>query len=200
VLLDVAAGGLAALAALLAGLIGPSASARPVAVLAIAAQYLGVALALFAAGRAAAAVATLVLAAGVAGVLWPRRATPPASWLAPRAVARFETGVVALAVFGAVALATARPLLGGPGDAVVDVLVVTGLLCCLLGEARPAGDRVACGLFFVLSAGDALLHLVEPGLAPGATLFLAAAQVGLALAVARTMGGSPDEEPAGIAP
>jgi hypothetical protein len=96
----------------------------------------------------------------------------------PRPPRAFDVAVVSLVVIGAIGLAASRPLLG-PGDDVVDVAVLTGLLACLLGG--PA--RVAAGLLFIGSAGNALLLLADPGAAPGIVLLFAAAQLALALAL-----------------
>ena len=157
--------------------------------LALAAHYFGIALLLATAAGLVAGQVSLVVGLGVVAVTWERETENRAQGHSdasfrplspvPRSPRPFDVAVLSLVVIGAFGLAASRPLLG-TGDDVVDVAVLTGLLACLLGGSA----RVATGLLFVGSAGNALLQLSEPGVAAGITLLVAAAQLGLALALA----------------
>jgi hypothetical protein len=92
----------------------------------------------------------------------------------------FDLSVMGLAIVGALSLAVSRPLLQVlPADAVFDVLILGGLASCLLGNPV----RVATGLLSVVAAACLLVQLVDPQRAPLELILLAAAQLGLALAV-----------------
>jgi hypothetical protein len=156
---------------------------------ALAAHYLGIALLLATAASLVAGLVTLAVGLGVVAVTWGRgtenreQGDSEASFHplspVPRPPRAFDVAVLSLVVIGAIGLAASRPLLGA-GDDAVDVAVLTGLLACLLGGSV----RVAAGLLFVGSAGNALLQLSDPGVAAGITLLVATAQLGLALALA----------------
>lgn len=92
----------------------------------------------------------------------------------------FDVSGAAIAIVGGVGLAVAHPLVNVLAvDVVVDVLVLTGLLYCLIGRST----GVACGLLFLVSAAGLLLQ--ETGRAPARSelLFLVAFQLILAMAL-----------------
>jgi hypothetical protein len=92
----------------------------------------------------------------------------------------FDLSVLGLAIVGGLSLAASRPLLQVlPADAIVDVLILGGLASCLLGHPV----QVATGVLSVVAAVCLLVQLVDPQRAPLELVLLAAAQLGLALAV-----------------
>jgi hypothetical protein len=92
----------------------------------------------------------------------------------------FELSVIALAVLGAFGIVIGRPTFGAFGaDAVIGVLVLTGVLYCLLGGL----PRWTSGLLFLGSAVNVLLHEASSTVSPVETLLDAGAQIALALAL-----------------
>jgi hypothetical protein len=92
----------------------------------------------------------------------------------------FELSVITLAVLGALGIAIGRPTFGAFGaDAIIGVLVLTGVLYCLLGGA----PRWTGGLLFLGSAVNVLLHEASPMVGPLETLLDAAAQIALAISL-----------------
>jgi hypothetical protein len=100
--------------------------------------------------------------------------------LAGAPIRPFELSVIALAVLGALGIAIGRPAFGAFGaDAIIGVLVLTGVLYCLLGGA----PRWTSGLLFLGSAVNVLLHQASPVVEPLETLLDATAQIALALSL-----------------
>lgn len=156
--------------------------------LALALSYLGLGLLLLATLGVIPALVEIVVATGVVGVLAtsstvasPTIALDPRIWL-PAAFrpSWFELSVTALAVVGALALASARAILGTGVDQAVDVLVFTGLLNCLVGRS----PRIACGLLFLVSAGSVAIQEVSRHPIRTEWLMLAVLPILLSLAIA----------------
>lgn len=102
-------------------------------------------------------------------------------WFASRFPLRwFDLSTAAVALVGALDLATARPVLGGGADLVVDVLTFGGLLCCLVARA----GRAACGLLFLALAAGVLIQSVGQAPSRVETLLASGIQIGLALVLA----------------
>jgi hypothetical protein len=175
--------GLLVLAALVAGLTSTWRGAR----VALLVQYLGAAFFLLAARGGVAALLTLIV--GGASVL----ILTPGVWaLGPElrqarqrlpdvAIDWFDLSVIALGLVGAAALAVTHPLPDvGEAAVAVDVLVLVGLLCCVLGPFA----RVAVGLLFLVSAGSLLFQTADLALVSGDLLLLSLAPLALAVALA----------------
>lgn len=166
--------------------------------IALAFLYLGTTLQFLAIGSSEYAVAGFLVGVGVEAVLlatdpglaaaqvsrgrrWSRAGA--ASWLTTGFRFRwFDSSVTAVALVGALGIASARPLLGSVGlDASADVLVCAGVLFCLLGRL----PRIACGLLFLLAAGGVWLAASTLSVAGLELCVLASLQLALAVAVAR---------------
>jgi len=165
---------------------------------ALAFQYLGVALLTLATTGASSAALVVVVGCGVEGILFApplrsRRALAASvdwrsrlRWTAwrPRTfrLRWFDASVAAVAIVGAIDLAAAHPVFGsGPVDDVVDVLIFTGLLFCLVGRSA----RTACGLLFLASAGGVALQANGETLTRLEAFLLAVVALSLAIALAR---------------
>jgi hypothetical protein len=110
----------------------------------------------------------------------PRRRGRPRAGLAALPIRWFDVSVIALAIVGALGVAVTRSTFGGFGaDAIVGVLILTGLLYCLLGGS----PRLTSGLLFLSSSVSVLIHVAEASVSPIDQLLVAASQVALALAL-----------------
>jgi hypothetical protein len=111
----------------------------------------------------------------------PRRRMRPRAGFAALPFRWFDLSVIALAIVGALGIAVGRGTFGSFGaNAIVGVLILTGLLYCLLGGSA----RLMSGLLFLGSAVNVLLHATGGAAVSSVELLLvAASQVALALAL-----------------
>ncbi len=104
----------------------------------------------------------------------------------------FDLSVIGLAIVGAVALAFSHPLLGSvASDAIVNILLLTGVLYALLGQPVRAGG----GLLLLMSAGTVLLRAADPTVSAGETLLFAVAQLALTLVLVQWKAPTTGTEP-----
>lgn len=156
---------------------------------ALGSQYLGLALVLLTPLGIIPSLVEIVIAAGVIGVLVtsstapsPSIALSPRIWLSGAFRARwFDLSVTAVAIVGALAVANERPVFGSDVDPIVDVLLFTGLLNCLVGRS----PRIAGGLLLLASAGAVALQAVDQLSTRTDWFLLAVLQILLALALVR---------------
>jgi hypothetical protein len=110
----------------------------------------------------------------------PRRRVRPRAGLAALPIRWFDVSVIALAIVGALGVAVGRSTFASFGaNAVVGVLILTGLLYCLLGGSA----RLTSGLLFLSSSVSVLIHAAEVSVSPIEQLLMAASQVTLAVAL-----------------
>jgi hypothetical protein len=111
----------------------------------------------------------------------PRRRMRQGVGLAALPFRWFDLSVIALAIVGALGIAVGRSTFGSFGaNAIVGILILTGLLYCLLGGLA----RLTSGLLFLGSAVNVLLHAAgDVSVSSVELLLVAASQVALAVAL-----------------